>query len=83
MVKPLKLVAPLTATEQIKIDAVEILREELKRAKSGEILGVIVITKDADGMWTHHTTGSISIREEIGAIESLKWDRLYRNNEES
>ena len=71
-----------TASEQNKEDAVTILREELRRAEAGEVLGVFVITKDSDGMWTHHTTGAISVREEIGAIESLKWDRLYRNRSE-
>ena len=82
MPDPLKLVTPPTATEQNKSDAAKILRAELERAEAGEILAVIVVTKDADGMWTHHTTGAISVREEIGAIESLKWNRLYRTRSE-
>lgn len=76
----IKLVPPPTADEQNRDDSVKILRDELARAEAGDVLGVIVITKDIDGMWTHHTTGCISIREEIGAIECLKWDRIDRSS---
>jgi hypothetical protein len=78
MSTPIKLAPPPTADEQNRQDSVAILRTELERAEAGQVRAVIVITKDADGLWTHHTTGAISVREEIGAIESLKWDRLYR-----
>lgn len=74
----IKLVPPPTADEQNRDDSVKVLRTELERAEAGQVRGVIVITKDVDGLWTHHTTGALSIREEIGAIECLKWDRLYR-----
>lgn len=76
---PIKLVAPLTVDEQNKEDSVRILKDELCRAEAGEVRGVIIITKDLDGMWTHHVTGCISLREEIGAIECLKWDRIERS----
>lgn len=62
--------------DQNKTDAVRILQEVLVRAEAGEVLGAIIITKDSDGMWSHQTTASLSIREEIGAIECLKWDRI-------
>lgn len=78
MSTPIKLAPPPTADEQNRLDSVAILRTELERAEAGQVCAVIVITKDVDGLWTHHTTGAISVREEIGAIESLKWDRLYR-----
>lgn len=74
----IKLVPPPTADEQNRDDSVKVLRTELERAEAGQVRGVIVITKDVDGLWTHHTTGALSVREEIGAIECLKWDRLYR-----
>jgi hypothetical protein len=76
---PIKLAPPPTADEQNREDSVKILRAELARAEAGEVRGVIIITKDVDGLWTHHTTGCISIREEIGAIECLKWDRIDRS----
>ena len=77
---PVKLVTPLPFDEQNKTDAVALLRQSLARAEAGEVLGVIIITKDSDGMWSHLTTASMSIREEIGALECLKWDRIYRSN---
>ena len=66
--------------DQNKNDAVRILREVLARAEAGEVLGAIIVTKDSDGLWSHQTTASLSIREEIGAIECLKWDRIYRSH---
>jgi hypothetical protein len=44
-------------------------------------LGLIVVTKDADGLWSHATTASLSIREEIGAIECLKFDLIARTRD--
>lgn len=78
MTEAIKLVPPPTAEEQNRNDSVKVLKAELSRAEVGAVMGVIVITKDVDGMWSHHTTGCISIREEIGAIEFLKWDRINR-----
>lgn len=65
--------------DQNKLDAARILKEVLARAEAGDVLGLIVVTKDSDGMWSHQTTASLSIREEIGAIECLKWDRINRS----
>lgn len=79
MADPIRLVAPLTATEQQKIDAVNVLRTQLERTENGKVLSVLVVTKDADDMWTHHRTASMNIREEIGALEALKFELLYRN----
>ena len=80
MSAPVKLVPQPPFDERNKTDAVKLLRETLDRAEAGEILNVIVVTKDTDGMWSHLTTASLSIREEIGAIECLKWDRIYRSH---
>ncbi|MDE2020531.1 MAG: hypothetical protein KGJ13_09370 [Patescibacteria group bacterium] len=80
MTKPVKLVTPLPFDQQNKADSVKLLRDALDRAERGEVLGVIIVTKDSDGMWSHHTTATMSIREEIGALECLKWDRIYRSH---
>ena len=82
MSQPVKLVTALPFDEQNKTDAVRLLRDALTRAEAGEVLGTIIVTKDADGMWSHKTTASMSIREEIGALECLKWDRIYRSHRE-
>ena len=77
-----KLEPALPFDEQNKTDAINLLRSALARAEAGEVLGAIIVTKDSDGMWSHQTTASLSIREEIGAIECLKWDRIYRSHRE-
>ena len=77
-----KLVTPLPFDEQNKADAAKLLRDALIRAEAGEVLGAIIVTKDSDGMWSHQTTASMSIREEIGALECLKWDRIYRSHKD-
>lgn len=77
---PIKLVTAPPFDEQNKLDSVRLLQDALARAEAGEVLGVIIVTKDTDGMWSHQTTSSLSIREEIGAIECLKWDRIYRSH---
>jgi len=82
MSAPVKLVTPLPFDAQTKDDAVKLMRGALARAEAGEVLGAIIITKDSDGLWTHQTTASLSIREEIGAIECLKWDRIYHSHRE-
>ena len=78
MNEPVKLVTALPFNEQNKVESVELLQEALARAESGGVLGVLIVTKDSDGMWSHQTTASMSVREEIGALECLKWERIYR-----
>ena len=75
MSAPVKLVTAPPFDEQVKLDSVTLLRSALARAEAGEVLGAIIVTKDTDGMWSHQTTASLSIREEFGALECLKWDR--------
>jgi len=77
---PVKLVTTPPFDEQNKLDSVKLLRDALTRAEAGEVLGAIIVTKDTDGMWSHQTTSSLSIREEIGAIECLKWDRIDQSH---
>ena len=62
MSTPIKLAPPPTADEQNRLASVAILRTELERAEAGQVCAVIVITKDVDGLWTHHTTGVQMIR---------------------
>ena len=78
MSAPVKLVTAPPFDEQVKLDLVTLLRSALARAEAGEVLGAIIVTKDTDGMWSHQTTASLSIREEIGALECLKWDRIHQ-----
>jgi len=80
MSDPIKLITTPPFEEQNKFDSVNLLKEALARAEAGTVLGVIIVTKDTDGMWSHQTTDSLSIREEIGALECLKWDRIYRSH---
>lgn len=78
MADPVKLVTnPLPAAE-IKKAAVELLQEALSDALAGKVSGVIIISKEVDGSWYHRASGALSVREEIGAIEMLKWDRIAR-----
>ena len=77
MSAPVKLVPTPPFDEHNKADAVKLLRDALTRAEAGEVIGAIIITKDTDGMWTHRTTACLSIREEVGALECLKLDRIY------
>lgn len=80
MSDPIKLVTTPPFDEQNKADSVKLLQETLDHAEAGEVIGVIIITKDTDGMWSHRTTSTLSIREEIGAIECLKWDIINRSH---
>jgi len=82
MTAPVKLVTSPPFDEQNKVDAVKTLRDALSRAEAGEVLGVLIATKDSDGMWSHQTTASMGVCEEIGALECLKWDRIYRSHRE-
>lgn len=77
---PIRLAPPPSFDEQNKAESVKLLRDALERAERGEVLAAILITKDSDGLWSHRTTATLSIREEIGAIECLKWERIYRSH---
>ncbi len=79
----LKLTTSPPIEDQIKAGAIDLLREALADAEAGKVCGVIVISKETDGSWYHRTTASLSIREEIGAMEVLKWDRIARTESRS
>lgn len=76
MAEPLKLVTPATAALEHQQAAIELLREALADAEAGKVMGVIIVSKEVDGGWYHRASGSLNLREEIGALECLKWDRI-------
>jgi hypothetical protein len=80
MAEVVKLATPPTADEASRRSAVELLEGALADAKAGKVLECIIITKETDRSWLHRSTPFTSTREMIGAIESMKWDILERNN---
>ena len=79
--KVVKLAPPLGPTDEIKAGAIELLREALADVEAGKVLGVIILSKEVAGTWYHRASGSISVREDIGSIEILKFDRIARTRE--
>ena len=75
---PVKLVTPPSVDQEIRDGAIKILREAIADVEAGTVLGVIVLTKEVGGTWYHRASGTISVREEIGSIEMLKFDRIMR-----
>lgn len=71
---PIKLITPPTASAEIQGLAVELLRESLANAESGNVLAVIIITKETDGEWRHLSSGTLTVREQVGALECFKHD---------
>lgn len=78
MSNPIKLVAKPTVDQEIRDGAAAILREALADVEAGKVTGVIVLCRETDGMWMHRASATISVREDIGALEMLKWDRIAR-----
>ena len=81
MNEPVRLVTAPSVDERIRAGSAELLREALADVEAGKVLGVIVLCKETDGMWMHRASESISVREEIGSIEMLKFDRIMRTRE--
>ena len=81
MNEPVKLVPKPAPEVEIAKAAVDLLREALADAEAGKVLGVIVISKETDGSWYHRASGSLSVREEIGSLEMLKYDRIQRTRD--
>ncbi len=78
MTGPVKLVPKPTVDAEIRDGAIALLREAIADVEAGKVLGVIVLSKETDGMWMHRASATISVREEIGSLEMLKWDRIAR-----
>lgn len=81
MSDPVKLVTKPTIADEIIEGAATLLREALADVEAGKVAGIIVLCKEADGMWMHRASGTISVREEIGSLEMLKWDRIARTRD--
>jgi 1,4-dihydroxy-2-naphthoyl-CoA synthase len=76
MSEPVKLVTKPPVADQIQAAGIALLCEALADAEAGKVSGVIIISKETDGSWFHRASGALSVREEIGAIEILKYDRI-------
>lgn len=71
MSAPVRLVTKAPPADEIRRAVVEILREALADAEAGKV----------DDTWYHRASGTLSVREEIGALEIFKHDRIARTNE--
>jgi 1,4-dihydroxy-2-naphthoyl-CoA synthase len=78
MTEPVRLVPKPTIDEEIRAGVIDLLRDALADAEAGNVTGVIILTSETDGMWGHRSSASLSIREEIGALEFYKHDRIVR-----
>lgn len=81
MSAPVRLVTKAPPADEIRRAVVEILREALADAEAGKVSGVIIISEEVDDTWYHRASGTLSVREEIGALEIFKHDRIARTNE--
>lgn len=79
---PVALVTTPPIAEHIKKRAVELLEEALADAREGKVCEVIIISKEIDGDWFHRATGTLSLREQLGALEYLKYDRFRQTDED-
>lgn len=78
MTDSIRLIPKPTVDEEIRASVIKLLQEAMADVEAGKVLGVIILSKEVEGTWYHRASGSISVREEIGAIEILKWDRIAR-----
>lgn len=81
MSAPIALVPNPPVADVTKKAVITILREALADAEADKVFGVIVLSKETDGMWMHRASASISVREEVGSIFMLLWDRIARTRE--
>lgn len=77
---PLKLVTVPPLDERIRAASIELLKEAIADVEAGKVFGVIVLSKEVAGTWYHRASETISLREEIGSLEMLKFDRIARSN---
>lgn len=78
MTGPVKLVPAPTVEQEIRDNCIAILRAALADAEAGKVTGVIVLTKETDGLWGHRASATISVREDIGSLTMLIHDRIAR-----
>lgn len=81
MSDPIKLVPNPSVDQRIRNGAAEMLQEALADIAAGKVQGVIILCKETDGMWMHRASETISVREEIGSLMMLIWDRIARTRD--
>lgn len=77
----LTIVPKPTVDEEIKLQAIRILREAIDDVEAGKVSGVIILSKEVAGTWYHRASGSMSIREDVGSIFMLLLDRIMRTRD--
>lgn len=81
MTEPIALVPKPTVDAEIRANAVKLLQEAIADVEAGGVCGVIILSKETAGTWYHRASGTISVREEVGSIFMLLWDRIARTRE--
>jgi hypothetical protein len=74
MADPIKLAPRPTADQTSRRDVVDILREALATAESGDASAIILMLRAANGDWLHYANAGMEVRTKIGALEIMKWD---------
>jgi hypothetical protein len=77
MAAPVRLVTKPTSDQKTKEDIVACLEATLAEAKEGKLLGLVIVAKDADG-WAQRAAHSLTLHEEIGALEVIKTERVLQ-----
>ena len=77
--EPIALVPKPTVETEIRESAIKLLNEAIADVEAGTVSGVIILSKETSGTWYHRASGTISLREEIGSIFLLLWDRIARS----
>lgn len=64
-----------TIEDEVRASVIDTLEKALASAKAGEIADVIVIAHETTGDWRHLASSTLSVREQIGALELMKMER--------
>lgn len=67
-----QLVSTPSVAEKAKQECVEILKNQLKSAESGEMESVIVICRRPDSKWSFEHSQSTNFMADIGIVEIVK-----------
>lgn len=76
MTGPIKLVPKPTPAEEVKSGVIEVLENALRDAKEGLIGAILIVERDMESTWAIRCSQTFSVLEEIGALQSLMWERL-------
>ena len=78
MSAPVALVPKATPEQQTRQSIIEILKEALDNAEAGDLLGLVMVTKQGDGGWHQRASLNFTIREEVAALEIIKAQRVMQ-----